>query len=217
MNGNSDIKKEAFTGRLVPGKCVIGLTGGVGSGKSLILRILREDYGAYVLEADAVCKELIEPDGRAFFRIVSLLGKEILAKDGSIDKAAMSRRIFSDEEARLAVNGILHPATFEEVARRIKASGAALVVYESAIPKEARFAEICDRILYVYAKREIRLERLMRTRGYSREKALSIMHSQMSGKAFRALADGVVQNNAGVEEAKASLKRVLARWGIKGR
>ena len=199
---------------LFPGKTVIGMTGGVGSGKSLVLTLLKEKYGACILEADRVCKTLIEKEGRAFDSIVSLLGPGILAADGSIDKAKMAGIIFRDAGKLEAVNRVLHPATFEEVCRLTEEAEETLIVYESAIPWEARFPELCDWILYVYAPRKLRLERLSASRGYSTQKSLSIMKNQPSEKEYRSLADAVLNNAGGLSDTEKRLARILKRWGL---
>ncbi len=209
---SADNKKRRPSG--FEGKTVLGVTGGVGAGKSLILGLLQSSYGALVLQADRVCNELIEPDGGSFHDVVALLGEEVLDPDGRIDKGKMSRMIFSSEEKRLAVNKILHPATFREVCRRIRETENELIVYESAIPREARFRRICDRVLYIYASEETRISRLAQTRGYSEEKSRAIMHAQMSEKAFRRFADEAVFNDGTPEEAAVSLENILKAWGI---
>lgn len=208
--------KNISSGGRFPGKTVIGMTGGVGSGKSLILQLFRERYGACVLEADQVCKRLIEPDGSAFAAVVELLGERILDAEGRIDKAAMAALIFEDPAKRQAVNGILHPATFKAVLRLSEEARESLIVYESAIPREARFAELCDRILYVYAPRKMRAGRLAASRGYSAEKIRLIMKSQPTEKEYRALSDAVLPNTASPAETAEKLERLLKRWGIRG-
>ena len=87
----------------------IHLTGGVGAGKSSVLRFLEEEYGAKILRADDLAKELMEPGEEGYRRVVELLGKDILAADGTIDRAAMAERIYHDDSARAGVNAIIHP------------------------------------------------------------------------------------------------------------
>ena len=198
-----------------PGKTVIGLTGGVGSGKSLILDMLRDRYGALVLQADRVCNTLIENRGPAADAVIGLLGNGITDAEGLIDKKAMAAVIFSDPSLRLGVNRILHPATFDAVVKMIEEAHEELIIYEAALPAEARFNEICSRVLYVYAPRKIRAERLEKSRGYSREKSLAIMRSQLSEKQFRELADAAVDNGGSTEKTLASLDRIMKRWGIR--
>ena len=123
-------------------------------------------------------------------------------------------RIFRDPEKRKAVNAILHPATFRQVLRLTEEAPEALVVYESAIPVEARFSELCDKILYLYAPRRDRTERLIRTRSYSPERCRNIMRSQPTEKEYRAMADAVLDNSGTPEETARRLKRLLKKWGL---
>ena len=194
---------------------MIGMTGGVGSGKSSVLDCFRERYGAFILEADKVSKSLILSSGSAFEAVTKLLGRDILGPDGEIDKARMAAIIFRDPEKLSAVNAILHPATFKEVEARIHGAEEKLIVYESAIPKEARFTEFCDKILYVYTPRRLRMERLAASRGYSREKCLAIMKNQPTEASYRRLADAVLDNSGPPEETARRLKRILDKWGLR--
>ena len=198
-------------------KTVIGLTGGVGCGKSTILSFLKEDYGALILQADRVAEELMQPGGASFDRLVELLGKDVLRADGTIDRSRMSELVFADPSLLLKVNAIVHPDTLAEVKRRIAEAKESLIVYESAIPEEAHFDEITDAVLYVYASEQERLERLFFGRGYSFAKTESIMRRQMSEAEFRRIADAEVNNNGSEEEARISLAAAMAALKEKGR
>lgn len=200
-----------------PGKTVIGLTGGVGSGKSMVLDYLREAFDACTIEADTVCAALIEKNGSSYEEIVSLLGKDILARDGSIDRSLMSRCIFSDGALREKVNQILHPATFEAAKKLIGESDAAIVIYESAIPKEARFSELCDKVLYVYTPEKMRISRLEESRGYSPEKTKAIMASQPDSKTYKSLSDATLLNGRSRKECLRRLRAILKDWGIQAK
>lgn len=195
-------------------KLVIGLTGGVGAGKSTVSGLLKKHYGALVLEADRICADLITPQGSSFEAVVDLLGNAVLDEQGAIDRKKMAGMIFTDASLRLSVNRILHPATFEAVRRRIMKSRKKLIVYESAIPYEARFGELCDKVLYVYASLRVRGERLASSRGYSPEKIRSIMASQPEEALYYRLADGVVNNEGDREDCLIRLEAVLSDWGL---
>ncbi len=194
-------------------KTVIGLTGGVGAGKSTVTGLLKKEYGALILEADAICKKLMEPGGPAYGEIVRLLGQEVLLPSGEIDKKRMAQMIFEDPAKRAAVNRILHPATFEAAAKRIRNTRKKLIVYESALPYEARFSELCDKVLYVHASPAVRRERLKASRGYSDEKVSAIMRTQLSEEDFYRMADGAVSNDGGRESCQASLRDLMTAWG----
>lgn len=195
-------------------KTVIGLTGGVGAGKSTVTHVLKKEYGALVLEADAICKKLMEPGGPAYDEIAGLLGTEVLLPGGEIDKKRMAQMIFEDPARRAAVNRILHPATYEAVKKRIRNTRKKLIVYEAALPYEARFSELCDKVLYVYASPAVRRERLKASRGYPDEKISAIMRSQLSEEDFYRMADAAVNNDGDEESCRAALRERMAAWGI---
>ena len=196
------------------GKRVIGLTGGVGSGKSTVLHFLAEAYGAEIIEADRVCNEIIEPGGTAHDALGELLGTQIFSPDGRPDKKEIARLIFSDPEKRKAVDALLHPATVKEVCRRIRSSEKKLVIYESALPAGAQFAKLCDAVLYVYASPETRCRRLSDGRGYSREKSEAIMAGQLSDGEFRMLCQAVIDNDGSEEAMKASAREAMEALGL---
>ncbi len=195
---------------------VYGLTGGVGSGKSTILDILKEEYGALILQADRIAEEVMMPGGASYDRVISCFGRGIVAEDGLIDRKKLSSIVFADPEKLEKLNAIVHPDTHEEVKRRIRTAEESLVVYEAALPKEARFEELCDAVIYVYATEEVRLERLFFGRGYSFDKSLGIMANQLKEDEFRMMADAVVDNNGSPEDAKEEVRRVMDELAKRG-
>ena len=183
---------------------VIGITGGVGSGKSVVLRYLEQQPGIVCAEADAVAKELILPGGACYEKIVALLGEDVLedASAGKIDKKKMAARIYASEELRQEVNGIIHPEVKQEILRRIYAAernGVRWFFIEAALLLEDHYDAICDEIWYIRADTETRIARLMESRGYSREKAVSIIEAQKSDDEFVSACDRVIDNSATVE------------------
>lgn len=198
------------------GPLVIGVTGGVGSGKSVILGILKEKYGAEILLADELAHELMEPGREAYREICEVLGTGFLGEDGSIDRTAFSALLFSDAGARETVNGIVHPLVWKEVRRRIAEAGrrgAALVVVEAALPDE-KVHDIYDEMWYVYTSRENRIRRLMEGRGYTREKCESIMDSQLSDEEFRRMCRFEIDNNGSLSHAESQIREI---WKDRGR
>ena len=198
-------------------KQVIGLTGGVGCGKSTVLSFLKEDYGALILQADRIAEEVMMPGGASYDRLVELLGKDILRGDGTIDRLRMSEKVFADPSLLKKVNEIVHPDTLAEVKRRIAGAKEELIVYEAALPEEAHFDELTDAVLYVYASEQERLERLFFGRGYSFAKTESIMRRQLSEAEFRKISDAEINNNGSEEEARASLAAAMAVLKEKGK
>lgn len=177
---------------------VIGLTGGIGSGKSFVAQILEEKYGAYLLNTDGIAKAQMEPGGASYQAVVEYFGEEILASDGSIDRSRLAGIIFEDKSKRLKINELTHPKVLEEVIKEIqivreKRMNPYLVV-ETALMIEAGYDFICDEVWYVYASEEARRNRLKVERNYSNEKIDSIFENQSKEEAFRTKFSKVVEN-----------------------
>lgn len=191
---------------------VIGLTGGVGAGKSRILDILQTEYGAEIIVADQVAHKLMEPGHEGYEMVVRALGNSFLKPDGTIDRPLLSALIFHDQNALETMNGIIHPMVWKTIKDKICSSQADLIVVESAIMGREQ-DDIYDEMWYVYTSEENRIRRLKENRGYSRERSLSIMKNQLSDEEFRELADRVIDNNGTVEEVKAGLEALLKDKG----
>ena len=191
---------------------VLGLTGGVGAGKSRILELFSHDYGAQVIQADLVARKLEDPGQPGLTGLVSLFGTGILQKDGTLDRKGFADRIFGNQEALKRVNALIHPLTWNEIKRQIRESSAELIVVEAALFDE-RSREVCQYLLYVDTQDEIRIQRLMENRGYSREKCLDIMKNQADRNDFLKLADFVIDNSGSLEESRLQIRRILKKTG----
>ena len=132
-------------------KRVIGITGGVGTGKSTVLELLRKNHGARIIQADLVARALMEPGGGSYEAVRGAFGDGILSEDGKIDRKLLAEVIFGDEEKRQLLNSLTHPLVKEEVRRQMEAADASLVVYEAALPGEAGMRELCGEIWAVTA------------------------------------------------------------------
>lgn len=177
---------------------VLGITGGIGAGKSAVLSCLARDFGAFVLEADKVGHRLMEPEGVCYEQVVSLFGKNVLKNDKTIDRRYISDIVFSREDMLQKLNGIIHPAVKEYIREQIKAKkkeGCPLFVVEAALLLEADYQDICDAVWYVHADRDIRIRRLMENRGYTKEKSEEIMKSQLPEEYFRTHTDRTIDNS----------------------
>ena len=193
---------------------VLGLTGGVGAGKSRILELFSEEYGAQVIQADLVARQLEEPGQPGRTGLVILFGNGILQADGTLDRKRFAEQIFENPEALKRVNALIHPLTWNEIKRQIRESSAELVVVEAALFDE-RSREVCRYLLYVDTQDEIRIQRLMANRGYTREKCIHIMQNQADRKQFSELADFVIDNSGTVESAEIQIRQILENIGWK--
>lgn len=192
---------------------VIGLTGGIGSGKSLVANILKEKYGAYLLETDRIAKEQMEPGGVSYQEVIDYIGQEIVAVDGTIDRSKLARIIFEDKEKRLKINQITHPKVLAEVQREIEAKRKLgtipYLIIETALMIEARYEFTCDEIWYVYTPEDERRNRLKKERGYSDEKIDSILANQNKDEAFRKAFSKVIENVGDISALEASVDRLI--------
>ena len=207
---------------------VIGVTGGVGSGKSALLAEIEKRYGnrGLVLRADDIANEVKEPGGLCYNKIVSVLGTDILEEDGTINRRRMAERIFRDDALLQEVNAILHPAVRQAVKDKIAAlreqeseaaDGATpeILFIEAALLIEDHYkADILDELWLVHAPREIRRERLKENRGYPDEKIDAIFAAQQTDEGFLAHADRVIDNSGsfaeGVQNLLDAVEEVLA-------
>lgn len=191
-------------------KRVIGITGGIGAGKSEVLSLLQTRFGADVILADEVAHELMEPGQAAYQEIVKQFGTAFLQENGAIDRKAFAALLFQTEEMRERVNAIVHPLVKKEIRRRVDASGALLVAVEAALLIEEKYrGDICEELWYVYTSREVRIRRLMEGRGYTREKCEQIMASQLSEEEFLANCRRVLRNDGSREVLQQALDELV--------
>lgn len=192
---------------------VIGITGGVGSGKSIIMDILKAHYHAGIILADDVGHDLMEPGLSNYLAIVDEFGTGILDSEGYIDRTALASIVFSDEEKLRILNEITHPNIKSEIIKRVYSmidSGKyRLVAVEAALLIEGNYGPLFDEMWYISVEKEIRIERLAIGRGYSREKSLSIIDSQLKDEVYDQECDRVIDNNGSVNDIVCQLDQIL--------
>lgn len=198
---------------------VLGITGGVGAGKSTILEYLTRAYGARVIQADQVGHHLMEPGQRCYYQIVETFGSGMLKGDQTIDREKLGKLVFADKEKLEKLNGIIHPAVkayiAEEIERERKNGKVPFVAVEAALLIEDHYDVICDEIWYIYVDEKTREKRLASSRGYSEEKTKSILRSQLSDKRFRMACQFVVDNSSTiVENTYEQIDRGLVEHGF---
>ena len=195
---------------------IIGITGGVGCGKSEIIRHIMKNYNCYVIFADDVAKQLQEKGNLCYDKIVALLGDNILNNDKEIDKAKMAAKIFADEDLLLQVNGIIHPAVYDFVKEKIaeyrENSAVDFFIIEAALLIECGYGKIVDEMWYVYTKEDIRRDRLKKSRGYSDEKISQIFSSQLSYEEFKSASTFLLDNNGTMENTQKQIDNKLEEY-----
>lgn len=182
---------------------IIGITGGVGSGKSRVLSYMKDQYGAVVCQADHVAWELQEPGQKCYIQIVTHFGKNILNEDRTINRRELGQIVFSDNKKLLVLNGIMHPAVKETIVEQIEKeqkNGTEYFVLEAALLLEDGYSQICDELWYIYTGEKTRRLRLKESRAYSDEKIDAIMASQLSEEIFRKECQIVIDNSGDFED-----------------
>lgn len=196
----------------------IGITGGVGCGKSKILEYISKNCNCRIILADDVGNKLKEPGEVCYLKLIELFGEDVIDLESphkAIDKKKMAAAIFNDEELLLKVNDIIHPAVTEYILNQKeieKEKG--LIDYffiEAALLIECGYRNYVDELWYIYADERTRVERLISSRGYSESKIASIMASQLSEEEFRENCDYVIDNSGSLEE---TYKQVNERIGL---
>lgn len=186
------------------------LIGGVGAGKSTVLDILKKDYGAGIIQADEVARELMQPGKIGHRQVVAAMGTTFLRPDGSIDRQKMAEEVFSNRDAIGMMNAIIHPLVWDRIRFMMDHSDRELTVVEAAI-YDAPHRPWFDEVWYVYADISTRLHRLMESRGYSDEKCHEIMSNQRSDADFRRVADHVIDNSATLDDVRRQLEEILGK------
>ncbi|MDF2538263.1 MAG: hypothetical protein K0S76_1284 [Herbinix sp.] len=192
---------------------VIGITGGIGSGKSLVARLLQEYHGAYIVNTDCIAREQMEIGGVSYQPIVDFFGNEILCMDSTINRTKLAEIVFKDKEKLLKINEITHPLVLEEVKeviRTLKEAGEVpYLVIETALMIESGYDVTCDEVWYVFAPEEERRRRLKEERNYSDQKIDSIFESQSKEEAFRRKFHKIIENTGDIEDIKKQVAILL--------
>ena len=197
------------------GMRTIGITGGVGGGKSQILAYLKGHYNCEVILADEVAHRIKEPGERFYVPLIELLGEEILAADKKIDKGKMAEKIFRDKALLEQVNRLMHPMVkeyiLEEKERLEKESHIDVLFIEAALLIEDGYGDVVDELWYIYASEEDRLHRLKTSREYSEEKIKAIFRQQLSEEEFRKHCRVVIDNSGSLEDAYGQISNYMKR------
>lgn len=192
---------------------IIGITGGVGAGKSQILSYIESHYNCRLIRADEAAHMLQEPGQACYKQLVELLGKEVLNGDGTIDRKKMASIIFADKAILIKVNQIIHPGvkTYikEQIAYEQERGEVDYFFIEAALLIEERYDEIVDELWYVHADIEVRSQRLRESRGYSDQKIADIMKEQLGEAQFREKCQVVITNNGDLDETYNQINKVM--------
>ena len=189
-------------------KYVIGLTGNIACGKSLVLTTLR-DLGAETFDADTVAHEVMRHGTDAWHQIVTRFGDGVIGADGEIDRRKLGAIVFADAAALNALDQIVHPATVASIRERIRQSSSAVAIIDAIKLFESGLSQDCDEVWVVDCTREQQIERLTRRNNLTREEAIKRIDAQPPQAEKRARADLLIDNSQSAEQ---TLKTVHAMW-----
>jgi len=182
---------------------LVGLTGGIASGKSLVAKLLK-DLGAYIIDADEIAHKVIQPGTPAYHDILQQFGKEILREDGTIDRPKLGGLVFSDPARRSILEGIVHPRVFaEEEARRrqiTQRDPEAVIIFDAPLLIETRAHELMDKVIVVYTDRKTQFKRLKERDHLDSEEAKRRIAAQLPLSDKKQYADYVIDGMASPQE-----------------
>lgn len=197
----------------------IGITGGVGCGKSKVLDYIRDNYNCRIILADDIGNKVKEPGESCYQPMIDLFGEDIIDKNdplGNFDKKMIAQKIFSDQSLLLKINEIIHPAVKEyflkEKEMETQKGEIDFLFLEAALLIECGYNQHVDEMWYIFADESVRRERLRTSRNYSDEKIDSIMKSQLSEEEFRANSDCVIDNSGNLEDTYKQIKNIMSKF-----
>ena len=194
---------------------VIGVTGGVGSGKSAVLNYIEAHFDARIVKGDEVGHMLMMPWGKCYEPVVKLFGDWVVKEDGSLDRQAIAQIVFKDSEMLKKLNGIIHPEVKKYIVNEIERSRKEETEFfflEAALLLEEKYDEICDEIWYIYCEKEVRMERLRRDRGYSDERIRQVMENQLPDEEYEAHCDFQLYNDEDVAHTYLQIERRMRTY-----
>ena len=191
---------------------IIGVTGGMGAGKSRVLAYLEEKWSARTIRLDDISRSLLAKNGLCYEETIHIFGEKIIMPDGNLNRPMIAKMIFEDTGLRDRLNSLVHPAVKAEVrwiAEEMRQLDAGLLVLEAALLIEGGYREICDELWYIYADEKVRRERLKESRGYTDERISGTFATQLSDESFRTHVDFVIDNSGAFEDTAAVIDNHL--------
>lgn len=195
---------------------IIGLTGGISSGKSTVAKMLKE-LNIPIVDADQIAREVVNPGEEAYNQIVAHFGKDILSEDLTIDRKKLGNLIFNDENERKKLNSIVHPAIrmkMKQNKEQYLQEGNQHVVLDIPLLFESELTYLVDKTLLVYVDEDVQVNRLVQRDQTTIEDALSRIRSQWPLKDKISLADEIIDNNFSIDHTKQQLHAILKKWNI---
>jgi len=187
---------------------VIGITGGIGSGKSAVLDYMKEQMNAVICQADLVAHRLQQPGQVCYYKIIESFGEDILDQNQNIDRGKLGLIVFADENKRQLLNEIVHPEVktyIQQLMETERRMGTQLFVIEAALLIDDHYETLCDEFWYIYADEDTRRERLKRSRGYTDEQVDAVFASQVSEETYKQHCRYMIDNSG---DLSATLRQI---------
>ena len=207
---------QSIKGELIFMQKIIGLTGGIASGKSTVSKMI-ERLGFTVLDADIASRKVVEPGEEAYLKVKEVFGDHVFNEDGTLNRQKLGSLIFNNSEKRLLLNSIMHPAIrkwMNDQQEQAFTRGETVVFQDIPLLFEGNMHHGFDKTILVYVDADVQLERLMKRNAFSKEEALARIHSQMPLSEKVALADEVINNNGSEEETREQLMHILKKFQL---
>lgn len=196
---------------------IIGITGGAGAGKSVILDYLQEKYHCAVIQADQVGHQVMKKGQSCYLSVCKLFGNEVLNEEGELDRRKIGATVFSNPKLLQSLNQIIHPAVKQEIEGFLesqKKAGATCAVIEAALLLEEQYDKICHELWYIHASEETRKQRLQSTRGYTEEKIEALFRRQLSEEEFRRGCQVTIENEGPKQDTYRQIDKRMQRYGF---
>lgn len=196
---------------------IIGLTGGIASGKSTVSNLLRRK-GFAIVDADIAARKVVEIGEDAYKQIVEAFGPEILQQDQNLDRKKLGTIVFHDEEKRLMLNQIVHPAVREYMQKEKETAlkqGKETVIMDIPLLFESNLGYMVDQTILVYVEQSIQLQRLMDRNHFTKAEAMARIQSQMPLEEKIEKSDAVINNNGTIDETGQQLDEIITKWFLK--
>ncbi|MDD4508612.1 MAG: dephospho-CoA kinase [Eubacteriaceae bacterium] len=197
---------------------IIGLTGGIGSGKSTVSRILKDEYAIPIVDADLISREVVKPGSDGIRQLKLKFGAQIIQQDGKLDRTALRKMMAASQLVKDELDAVLHPLIQKEVLNQfsqLRNHGKSLIVYDCPLLFQTHQQRFTDKIMVVIAEREIRIQRIIARDHISRELADKMIKLQMSESEMMAQADVVIDNNGDEHMLHRCVDVLMKKIGIK--
>lgn len=194
---------------------IIGITGGIGAGKSTVLDLLRKNFNSYIIMADDISREIMEPGKTGFQKVIEVFGETILQENGHIDRKMLASMVFENKNKLMVLNSIIHPLVkkeiIEEVGRLKCEEKYDYIFIEAALLIEDHYNIICDELWFISASDEVRAKRLRESRGYDDKRIADTIANQLSPDEYRKHCKVEIKNDSSLEDTLKQLKIQLKK------